>query len=338
MRRVFAERVLPFADLEAMHHTFEAPPAGATAATTATAALGDEPVLASFCGRLVALLRELSDARTDWLGLFRAHLWAFGPKHFGTNALFCRVAGATPARLMGGGVVSAGPSAAFGAGVAFVDEYAKSFESGFQLASLAGPLCDEPLTGVAFFVEEVELDEAAARRSAASEEGAAVRGQLISAVRDGFRRLASVLSPRLVEPVFACDMHVPMMVLREALSLLRRRRGAVTEEDMRDGSDVFLLKSTLPVVESFGFSESLRGATSGLVSVHLAFSHWAIIPEDPFWVPTTAEELEEHGAGPQHHKQLSRRLVDEVRRRKGKLVREKRVENPEKQRTLGRNK
>lgn len=36
-------------------------------------------------------------------------------------------------------------------------EYESSFVNGFQLASLAGPLCDEPMMGVAFCVEEWQL-------------------------------------------------------------------------------------------------------------------------------------------------------------------------------------
>lgn len=38
-------------------------------------------------------------------------------------------------------------------------EYEGSFVNGFQLASLAGPLCDEPMMGVAFCVEEWTLEK-----------------------------------------------------------------------------------------------------------------------------------------------------------------------------------
>lgn len=38
-------------------------------------------------------------------------------------------------------------------------EYESSFVNGFQLASLAGPLCEEPMMGVAFCVEEWALDK-----------------------------------------------------------------------------------------------------------------------------------------------------------------------------------
>jgi translation elongation factor EF-G len=42
------------------------------------------------------------------------------------------------------------------------DQVARDFdgniETGFQIATLHGPLCAEPIEGVAFFVERVEID------------------------------------------------------------------------------------------------------------------------------------------------------------------------------------
>ncbi len=58
---------------------------------------------------------------------------------------------------------------------------------------------------------------------------------------------------------------------------------------------------------------------------------------DPFFVPTTEEELEEWGqGGPTGGPNLARRLVDGVRRRKGLAVEEKVVESATKQRTRAR--
>ena len=38
-------------------------------------------------------------------------------------------------------------------------KYETSLENGFQLATLAGPLCDEPLMGCAFVLSDFKLDE-----------------------------------------------------------------------------------------------------------------------------------------------------------------------------------
>lgn len=37
-------------------------------------------------------------------------------------------------------------------------DYDSSFVNGFQLASLAGPLCEEPMMGVAFVVEDWTIE------------------------------------------------------------------------------------------------------------------------------------------------------------------------------------
>lgn len=49
------------------------------------------------------------------------------------------------------------------------------------------------------------------------------------------------------------------------------------------------------MTDSFGFAEELRRRTSGLAVPQLLFSHWEVIQEDPFWVPTTEEEILHYG-------------------------------------------
>jgi ribosome assembly protein 1 len=39
-----------------------------------------------------------------------------------------------------------------------------SIETGFQIATLHGPLCAEPMEGMAFFVERVEIDREGIRK------------------------------------------------------------------------------------------------------------------------------------------------------------------------------
>lgn len=56
---------------------------------------------------------------------------------------------------------------------------------------------------------------------------------------------------------------------------------------------------------------------------------------DPFWVPTTVEELEDLGEK-SDRANVAKVYVDEVRKRKGMFVEKKIVESAEKQRTLKR--
>ena len=44
-------------------------------------------------------------------------------------------------------------------------------------------------------------------------------------------------------------------------------------------------------VESFGMVSELRKQTSGAAQCQLVLSGWEMIPNDPFWNPSTEEEL-----------------------------------------------
>jgi ribosome assembly protein 1 len=59
-----------------------------------------------------------------------------------------------------------------------------------------------------------------------------------------------------------------------------------------------------------------------------------MLDEDPFWVPFTEDELEDLGELADREN-VAKRYVDRVRRRKGLLVKEVKVE-AEKQKTLKR--
>lgn len=76
-------------------------------------------------------------------------IWTFGPKRCGPNILFNLVTTFNRS-FWDFDLVKSGPHF----------EYDSSFCNGFQLATLAGPMCEEPMMGVAFFVEDWKiLDE-----------------------------------------------------------------------------------------------------------------------------------------------------------------------------------
>jgi ribosome assembly protein 1 len=60
---------------------------------------------------------------------------------------------------------------------------------------------------------------------------------------------------------------------------------------------------------------------------------YEILDQDPFWVPTTEEELEDLGEKADRAN-VARQYMDGVRKRKGLFVEKKVVEFAEKQRTL----
>lgn len=79
----------------------------------------------------------------------------------------------------------------------------------------------------------------------------------------------------------------------------------------------------------------MRKKTGGVSSPQLVLAGWEVIDEDPFWAPSTEEELEEFGED-DRSPNLARELIDAVRRRKGLPVEEKIVQRASAQRTLAR--
>ncbi|KAL3681346.1 hypothetical protein R1sor_024302 [Riccia sorocarpa] len=232
----------------------------------------------------------------------------------------------------------------------------KSLESsviaGFQLATAQGPLCEEPVWGLAFTVEvfvntreRVTADsaesfptgvDAAALPAGIESYGGALSGQIISGVKDACRSAILSKNPRLVEALYFCEISTTADYLGQVYAVLNRRRARVLKEEMMEGSALFIVHAYMPVSESFGFADDLRRKTSGFASPQLVLSHWESLPEDPFFVPRTEEELEEFGDGSSVLQNTARKLIDSVRRRKGLPVEEKIVQFATKQRTRAR--
>lgn len=66
------------------------------------------------------------------------------------------------------------------------------------------------------------------------------------------------------------------MLTGRVYAVLSKREGRVLQEEMKEGTDMFIIKAVLPVAESFGFADEIRKRTSGLASPQLVFSHWEV--------------------------------------------------------------
>lgn len=90
----------------------------------------------------------------------------------------------------------------------------------------------------------------------------------------------------------------------------------------------------LPAPSSFSAGMIIR--YSGLFSrMANMFNSYDLLDQDPFWVPTTEEELEDLGEKADRSN-IAKGYMDSVRERKGLFVDRKIVEFAEKQRTLKR--
>ncbi|XP_031524286.1 elongation factor-like GTPase 1 isoform X2 [Papio anubis] len=298
-------------------------------------------------------------------------IWSFGPRKCGPNILVNKSEDFQNS-------IWTGPAAKASKEASRYRDLGNSIVSGFQLATLSGPMCEEPLMGVCFILEKWDLSkfeeqgasdlakegqeenetcsggnenqelqdgcsEAFEKRTSHKGESpltdcyGPISGQLIATMKEACRYALQVKPQRLMAAMYTCDIMATSDVLGRVYAVLSKREGRVLQEEMKEGTDMFIIKAVLPVAESFGFADEIRKRTSGLASPQLVFSHWEIIPSDPFWVPTTEEEYLHFGEKADSENQ-ARKYMNAVRKRKGLYVEEKIVEHAEKQRTLSKNK
>ncbi|XP_061526565.1 elongation factor-like GTPase 1 isoform X2 [Phycodurus eques] len=302
------------------------------------------------------------------------HIWAFGPRRYGPNILLNKLDGYQRPSLW----QCLCREDKDGAQAPITRDFDNSIVSGFQLATLSGPMCEEPLMGVCFAIERWDIQslnspyqnnleenptfQEASGASKALESSDAlevnptepsqvkrllettstdcygpVSGQLIAAVKEACRHAFQAQPQRLMAAMYTCEIMATAEVLGRVYGVLGKREGRILQEEMKEGTEIFIIKAVLPVAESFGFADEFRKRTSGLASPQMVFSHWEVISSDPFWVPTTEEEYLHFGEKADSTNQALK-YMNAVRRRKGLYVEEKIVEHAEKQRTLSKNK
>ena len=201
-----------------------------------------------------------------------------------------------------------------------LDGYLKS---GFSLAIKEGPIINEPIQNV-----KVEVLEITSTESENSQ-----NDMILTKIRDQIHDLLLKASPRIMLAMYTVDIQTSAELLGKVYTVIQKQRGNILSEEMKEGTPFFTVQAKLPVLTSFGFSEDIRKRTSGGAIPQLVFDGFEVCEQDPFWVPTTEEEIEELGADGDRENWI-RTVMNNVRKSKGLFVDEKVVENAEKQRTL----
>ena len=177
-------------------------------------------------------------------------IWCFGPDTTGPNLIvdMCK-------------------------GVQYLNEIKDSCVAAFQWATKEGPLCEENMRGVKFEVHDVVLHTDAIHRGG---------GQIIPTCRRVLYASLMTAEPRLLEPVYLVEIQAPEQALGGIYSTITQKRGMVIEEQQRPGTPIYNIKAYLPVMESFGFTGTLRAATSGQAFPQCVFDHWDMLGSDPY--------------------------------------------------------
>ena len=232
------------------------------------------------------------------------------------------------------------------AAIAVLEQLQGALIQGFEIAQRAGPLCGEPVWGVCVSVHDVILHgDGWARRlqpglgedgacGGAASLGSGLQGYVLGCARVGVMLGLQCGQGRVVEALYACELHCSAGLggggefLGRLHGVVARRRGEVKSEEIIAGTETFVVKAELPVAESFGFATEVRDRTSGLAtSPQMVLARWQVLTQDPYFVPRTAAEREEHGdrlhSG--QARNVAREMVDATRRRKGLRVEEQLV-------------
>ena len=115
-----------------------------------------------------------------------------------------------------------------------------------------GPVADEPVMGMMVRLVDAKLHEDAIHRGPA---------QTIPAVRNGIKGAMLRARTVLMEPMQRSHVSVPNDWLGQVTREITNRRGII--EDMPSEGEATTVIRTLPVAETFGFSNDIRAASQG---------------------------------------------------------------------------
>jgi len=193
--------------------------------------------------------RKMAD-EYDWDVTEARKIWAFGPEGTGPNLYVDTTKG-----------------------VNYLLEIKESVVGGFAWASQNGPLCEEQMRGCRFNLMDVVLHADAIHRG---------MGQIMPTSRRVCFSSMMTAEPGILEPVYLCNISVPQDAMGNVYGVLTQRRGHVFSEEQKPGTPQMTLLAYLPVMESFGFTASLRSNTGGKAFPQCSFDHWEPMSGDPF--------------------------------------------------------
>lgn len=164
--------------------------------------------------------KKLESAEGDWVGMVD-RIMAFGPRGVGPNILINKVDNYNRPSIWSALDTTPEMSEASN-----FREYDNSLVNGFQLATLSGPLCEEPVHGVCYQLLEwsmadssdhqtditstKEQGESGSELSVKNDVFGPFSGQLISAMKEGCRRAFLLQPARLMAAMYSCGILVSL--------------------------------------------------------------------------------------------------------------------------------
>lgn len=220
----------------------------------------------------------------DWDLLSARSIWAFGPDNDGPNMLLDNTIPSEVDRSL-------------------LSTVRESVVQGFKWGCREGPLCDEPIRNVKFKILDAQIAMEPIHRGG---------GQVIPTSRRTAYSSFLMATPRMMEPVFLCEVQAPADCVQAVYPVLARRRGHVVQDTPKPGTPFYTIKAFLPIMDSFGFEADLRSYTLGQAFCQQVFDHWSVVPGDPLDRNVILHPLE-----PSPPLALAKDFMVKTRRRKG---------------------
>jgi U5 small nuclear ribonucleoprotein component len=227
---------------------------------------------------------EFFKKKYDWDLLSARSIWAFGPDNDGPNMLLDNTIPSEVDRSL-------------------LNTVRESVVQGFKWGCREGPLCDEPIRNVKFKILDAQIALEPIHRGG---------GQVIPTSRRTAYSSFLMATPRMMEPVFLCEIQAPADCVQAVYPVLARRRGHVVQDAPKPGTPFYTVKAFLPIMDSFGFEADLRSYTLGQAFCQQVFDHWSVVPGDPLDRNVILHPLE-----PSPPLALAKDFMVKTRRRKG---------------------
>jgi len=167
-------------------------------------------------------------------------------------------------------------------GVQYLKECKDYIIGGFLEATHGGVLCDEPIRGIRYNIEDVKLHIDPAHRN---------QGQIMPCAKSVFYACQIASDPKLLEPVYFVDIIVSTQAINGVYLTLNQRRGQIDKIENLSDMCSTKIEGFLPVLESFGFVELLRKNTGGKAFAQMKFSHWQHVSGNPMTIGTSAYQI-----------------------------------------------
>jgi elongation factor G len=100
---------------------------------------------------------------------------------------------------------------------------------------------------------------------------------------EGMRKAMEMAEPVMLEPIMKVEIRVPEQFFGDVLGDVNARRGHVI--DVETFGTLQIIRSQMPLAETFGYTTDLRSQTQGRATHTMEFDHYQEVP------PHVAEKL-----------------------------------------------